>query len=625
MKKVISWDDKEWKKNLQSRLKDAKSYREFFEDDWENNARIMYNLTDEGNQVLLNPDGSDHYTLDNSEEKSTYGANYVFKYIRFIHSQVSANPPSVIIRPNSTERQDKHAADAADRITRYVYKKYAIQEKIDQTTLKTLTRGSGFIKIFWDVDGGELLSFDKKTGEVLTTGDIKIYSPSIWDIWIDSSAKTWDEVRFVFERIQMPLEEAKFMYPNHAKKFDETIAGNKVKELMGVDNKVKVVDVFVYYEKGMPSNGFAGRYAVHTEDGELLDAPKYNPHPDAKLPYHILTDVDVEDFVFGKSNIEYVAKIQDLINRFDSAAVEAIEAHGVVRMLVPKDCEVSDDVITNSSYDVISYEGQIPPTFMQPMSLPPDMPRTREMLKVDCQEIIGVNDAMLGNQKREQSGFSLQTAIEAGNMTRRRLYNKYAMFIEGIYRDIIALVSKHWTEKHKVMVIGKEKAFETKYFSNADLEGGFDLVVEYGASLPLEPSMRRESIMLLQPLLKEAGVDASAVLSMLKLNDIESMYDLPEMASDKQQRIFDRMLEYDIYIAPEELEDHEKMLTYCNKYLMRAEFENLLSDKQALIIRHVKERMEFGKQALAGGALPAEGQPAPQGMPPMPQGVPPAV
>jgi len=36
----------------------------------------------------------------------------------------------------------------------------------------------------------------------------------------------------------------------------------------------------------------------------------------------------------------------------------------------------------------------------------------------------GVNDSMFGQQKREQSGFSMQYATNQGKMVRRRLFNK---------------------------------------------------------------------------------------------------------------------------------------------------------------------------------------------------------
>jgi hypothetical protein len=616
--KVKSLTAEEWKKLLHSRLKSAMDYRSKLEKQWKEVESVLSNTKgnlgiEEGDDMIL-----DH---EPDNEGADLGFNYAYKMLRYIHSQMSSNPPSTVCKPHTSDANDRHSADAGDRILRFGLKQMDFQENSDQALLKCMTKGTGWVKQFWDVNAGEIIdTVENESGdtEVTMTGEVVMYSPSTWDIWIDPSAKHWKNVRYVFERVEFSREEALALFPEAKEKLEATTV-DKIKDKFfdkpqrSMDERI---EVFVYYEKAAPINGMAGRYAVCTKDGTLLDKPMANPHVNGGLPYHIITDADIEDGVYGKSNLDYIIKPQMMMNRFDTAMVDSVLTHGVVRMAVQKGTKIDEDAISNSNIDIIEYDDGVPPQFLNPMQLPNDIYRQRDQMQNAIQDIAGINDSMMGNQKREVSGFSQQTAIEAGNMIRKRLFNKYAAFIAGISKDYLELVKEHWSEKRKVHVVGDENAFETEYFDGSDLKGGFDAVVEYGASLPIDPSMRRESIMLLMPILEKAGVDQRQLLSLLKLNDLNGVYDMLTLASNKQRRIFNKMIEENIYIAPEKAEDSVNMLVFCGYFRMSAEYEKLNDNQQALINKHIEDRQKLAAPPAAPAAPAMPAMPAaPAGMP----------
>ena len=110
----------------------------------------------------------------------------------------------------------------------------------------------------------------------------------------------------------------------------------------------------------------------------------------------------------------------------------------------------------------------------------PDIHRLRVNLISGMQELAGINESMLGQVKREMSGFSIQTAIDAGNTVRRRLFNKYTKCVKDTFRMYLACARVYWTEARTIAVIGKERAFESADFSGADIDGGFDGSSEVG-------------------------------------------------------------------------------------------------------------------------------------------------
>lgn len=611
MAKVRALTPEQFKNILRRRFEGAKKYRSLFEPKWKENYNIIMNdVSRETDQLNL--------TFDNVIELASgevdrgtleIGMNYAFKHLRFFHSQLSANPPSVIARPASTDPDDHRKADAADRLVRHGMKDRNMNEVVDLMTWNTLWAGNGWLKQVWDPEKGDMVDFNEETMDAVMQGDIETYAPPVMNMWCDPDARRWSKVRYTIEKHTMPMEEALFRWPEYEKALTAQTQRKEGDVRQVVSEKTSAdlepqVNIFEYYEKGMPVNGMAGRHAFFLEDYTLLGEVKRNPHYQARLPYHLLTYIDIPDVVYGKSVVEYISHLQDMLNRLDSSTVDSIQSHGVIRMAVPDSAEIEDEAVSNSSWDWIKYSGQQPPSFIPSPALMPDIWRLREALVVAMQEIFGVNDSMLGIQRREQSAVSQQTAIEAGTMIHRRLWKKYSQTVECIYKDYLGLVRKHWSESRTILVLGKGKAFEAADIKGADIAGGFDIQVEYGASLPIDPNMRREAITLLTPLLKEAGMSAKAILQRMKLNDLEGILDRMELAADRQREEFDEMIAKfregsPIYIEPKELQEHQGRLEYAYTYLETAEFKYLEPELQALIEKHVKDREGFVQQQAA--------------------------
>lgn len=645
MAKVVSWTPEEAKKILAQRLLDAKAQRQkSVEKDWRRNEQTVFNTNGEPlgeglDTSLVNLTEQDTDIINNEAAGAT---NYTFKNLRYIHSQLSANPPSIIPRPTSNDPDDRRKADAADRVVRYAMKKYRLQSKIDRTTLNALLYGAGLIKVQWNPEKGEILEVNEETGEITMQGDIDINIPNVWNLYIDPDADCWEDVRFIFEEIFIPWDEACYRWPDKKeilKKYkvskDEDIYNGQGTSSSLRSSKYDVIALYEYWEKGLPSNGLAGRYTVCGKDGDVIVPVTMNPEryaPPSKtkrgelakyeiavLPYHLLTDIDVPNSVWGKSFVEYAAGLQDDLNQINSMTLQNARAHGVARIILPEGSEIAPDSITNSPWDMIKYTGTQPPNFMEPMPLPPVMPQLMEMKKAGINDTAGTNESMFGQQSREQSGFSMQYATNQGNMIRYRLLNKYRDLVEEVYSAILRIIQNKWDLPRTIAVIGKEKAFEARDIKGADLIGGYDLLADYGASLSLDPTTRREEMMSLMPLFEKAGVEPRTLLKMLKLNELSGQYDTLELASDRQREIFEEMTVTGKYISPEELQDHKNMLSYAYIYVMTSEFKYLHSGAKLLITKHIKDRETMAAQPpsqVQQGGMP--GPEAAGGMPPLP-------
>jgi len=647
MAKLDIWDTNKAQKELFKRLGWAEDQRKRFEDEWQENESVLQNTrgvqTRGANGNHTNEDEYDGVTSPDSSDVDA-SANYAFKNFRLIHSQLSANPPTVVARPASPDVRDRRKADAADRLVRYFIRQYNLHEKFDACSYNTLLYGNGFLKVFWDADAGDPLEFDEESGDIEMEGDIRVEVPSPWNIYLDPDAECWEDVRYVIERQFIPWEDALFRFPEKKELLEEyrkreQNSGTGVRDSQSRmrGKHYDVVEVYEYWEKGLPYNGFLGRHGYFMKDGTLLTEIKANPSrfkagPEdnslgrATLPYHLFTDLDQTTLTWGRATLAYATAAQHSHNQIVGATMDSLNAHGVARLVLPEGSEIADDSITNSPWDIVRISGAQPFHFASPMQLPAAMDQMMQYMKTGIDEMQGVNEAMFGQQSREVSGFGMQYATNQGNMVRRRLFNKYVLVTESAYKNMLNIVIKHWPEKRAIYVLGEEKAFEAVEISGADINGGYDLVVEYGASLSLDPTSRRSEILTLMPLFEKAGVDMRKMLSLLKLNELEGAYDKLELAKDRQLEYFEEILEKMLYMPPRKLEDHVNMLAYASEYVMTTEYKYLEDEQKALIDAHIEERQGMVQQNMApasGPGVPAGPSPAGQGeLPAVPGGGP---
>jgi hypothetical protein len=663
--KRVVWDDSKTKQEILKRFKNASDVRRALEDQWIVNEQSVYSTSDSAVTSSINSSLESALQVGMASVdggSSSVNINYTFKNLRFIHAQMSSNPPMIAVSPTTSDQEDRRRADAADRIIRWSLRHYSMQEKVDQLSLHALVYGTGIIKTTWDATKGDILSFDQETDELEMEGDISVTVPFIWNLFLDPDAKSWDEVKYVIERVYMDYEEAMSRWPGKQdelkaakldKGADTPYNSNRQRSSQIRDERYNSVELLEYWEIGLPTNGYLGRYCITTPNGDVIEPTRPNPFrfrtagavseiesldisdeekearleslPEkAKLPFHILTDIDVPNVVWGRSFIQYTAAIQDNLNRLDSAVLDNIQAHGVARMVVPESSDV-DDALSNSPWDVIKISGNQPPYFVNAPQMMPEMSKSRVDYINGINDISGVNEAMFGQQSREQSGASMQYATNQGNMVRRRLFNKYTLVVESVYKSILSLVTKHWSTIRTINVLGEENAMEAVDVKGMDVDGGYDVRGEYGTTLSLDPISRREELLQLQPLFEKAGVPTRTTMKLLRLNELEGLFDTIKLAENRQKEIFDEMLANDIYIAPEELEDHENMINHALSWFMSSEFKYLSPEAKTMCKQHVKDRIKLAASEKSEAAPPpaAPAMPGMPGLPPMGGGLPP--
>ena len=616
--RIQAWTEADFNKYVEERWKRCQQDRRRFEDQWSLNERAFYNALgvqpQEGNITVQDLEKVESEIQEKAVDD--IAINYIFQYIRYNHSLMSANPPEVVIKPYSNTMEDKQKAELAGHSKTYIRDQYNLVERTDERNLKTLTKGTGYLRMLFDSTKGDLIATEGD--QIWLEGDISVYSPSTWDIWL-GPARNLDELPYFFERIKMDRDEAVMRWPEHKDKILGQ-GGNRKRWGMSFFNKQdarstddSMVDVFLYLERGLAVNGLRGRRCYRLQDGTLLEYGD-NKNPEAALGLDVLTDIDVEDELYGKSLIEYLEPIQEVLSALDTNDLANVAIHNVVRLIVDGDAEMDDEAVTDSTVDIIQLKnspGLANIKYLDPPGQMPDSVRIRNQMFDGQKSIAGMNDAMTGQLSRETSGYQMDRSIESGNMVRRRLYNKYTKSTRNVYMFLLNLAINEWTLPKLIKVSGEDNTWFVKKVRGADIAGGWDIDAQYGRSFSLDPQTKRQEIMQLIPMLEKVpGFDYGSLAREWGLDIFESsMFDRVRKAHKRQQKIFDDMISrwnklgMQAYVEPREFEDHINMYDYCRYFYMTEEFDKLDEDLQSLIEQHITERREYlAKEAAANQA-----------------------
>lgn len=646
MMKLDIWDEKKRKRVLQERLRDSRRSRRKQEERWHRveNALLPLISGEEGHALSGFNVGADAGSQEGDFPE--LGVNFMMRNIRFLQSQMSANAPTVSPKPTSQDPADRDAAHAADRVCRWALRFYELHNHHDLRNLQTLKYGSGFTKKRWNTQLGEFISGDAESGYVME-GDIEVTVPNIWDIFLDPDARSWLQVNYLFERIRVPWEEAVYRWPEKVevlkryrkKDGDRNVSTGETGSGMSASTPANydVVELWEYWEKGTPSNGYQGRYTIITEAGDEIEKLRTNPEtykpiaitkedmdtrakegrtPQGKavLPYDILTDIDDENSPWGISVCDYAYPLQEHLNRLDSSILQTCDANGIPRLVIPESAEIGDDAVSAVAYDIIKYTGNIPPDILPAAPLSTVVAHLRAQLKNDIDELMGINESMYGKQSREQSGFSQSYSVNQGNMVRQRLFNKNVRCTEHLYKRVLLMAANRWSTPRLVDVLGEENVGEVRPVKGADIAHGYDVYCEYSSSLSLDPTLRKQEILTLWPILKEAGIDQRKLLPMLRLSELGNMMDMTKLPESRMKHYINRIIATRAQVEPREKEDHANMLVYAKDFVMMQAFAVLDEEVKVLIEEHMSMREQMmAQQAPQGGGMPGQPEAGPMG------------
>ena len=547
----------------------------------------------------------------------------------FLHSKLCISDPQIVMKPLNSDIKNLRAAQNAQVIVEHIKEVTQMAEELQKGAyLDTAIKGNGIVFVGWDGDGGELEAdaigkdFDVTKDEIRMTGDYLLRSVRPECFYVDPSASILEK-------------NANYCFEIEFKEFNELAVNDNllpdtielIKEEMNSEESLSLirkhvngkataetntlVPIIHYWEPHRAWNGMVGTHIVFvcSKDPKIL-IRENNNYTHGRLPYAMLTDIDIPNTVYGMSRILLALPLMEAVSQMFTQVIANIELHGNIRMMLPEG-SLNDEARTNNPFDILFYNSATgaEPKQITPTHVTTDIWRFEEIARQEISKIYGMGEFSQGQIPRELSSYAVQIAIEMDDKFRIRLFNKKKEFIKNIYEMLLSTTKQYVKTKRMLKIVGNAKISDNVFFDSSDLEGDYGISSDYGMYLPIDPAARKQQILELvkSNILQDAGIDMKKIISVLVSGDVLEVKDLAEKSKQIQDKEnLDLVTMVEVPVQP--WHEHEGHIESLSEFMQSMEYENLPMEIKVHMYKHKQKHIEeFAKlkaEAQAGQQPP---------------------
>lgn len=461
-------------------------------------------------------------------EKPRYRVRLVNNQINpGVHSllaKLTKTKPVMYATPTSGSDADLKAAELADKLLEHWWTDLALDDKLSEALLWSIVTGQGYWKITWDEHAGKSMRFlmDPNSGQPITDsaledlyraelqkagieeqalekvvylGDIHVEAISPFDIYLDDTAKTFDECKFAICTTYLSPEEIKKRWKvdveadstdYHTDESPGLSAG-----LKRVEPNVKAVHTGYFLPTPELPNG---RYVIWVGDSDILEDEAWN-YPFSVLPFVKFPALRVPGQIYDMGDVEPAIPIQKDLNKTLSQIVEYKNLTLKPRVWAPTGA-LQGVRLTSEPGVVYEYNpmGGEKPTIEQLPSLPPYVFEHLNLLRQSLREAFGIVDITEGTPPPNvEAGIAIDLLQE---MATDRLAPRLLLLERVLSKagDLMLKYAKTYYQEPRLLKIAGSGS-SSKRFMQSDLEGGVNITVETGSALPRTRAGRQARIL----------------------------------------------------------------------------------------------------------------------------------
>ena len=457
--------------------------------------------------------------------------NLLVAYARFMLAKLTKNRPRMRCRPSSTDPDDIRSAALGDEVLKSKWQELRWTKKLRQVLSWTIATGNAYTMTYWNTHSGNLkpitapvegmwhddemnaLEYDTmecpcdEDGEPMMTEDgmfdldaepahvdigevgRRVLSP--FQVFVDNDALDDDDVEDVIVAEALDIEIVHKRWPESKEmdiepedtseitRFDNLvvsvtagadthIAGHQILESSEAKEARKVL-VLHYFER--PGQKYPyGRHWVSGGRNNLLE-------PAAELPDGIwpavvhYKELEVPGQWLGDCAMTHAVGLQREYNQICGMIKEHHNLLLRGKWLVPRGSLVLKGAITTEPGQVIQHSPTMKPEMQDLKPLPGEVYAERERVKDDFEHITGAHQVSMGQPPPGiTAGRAFLTLQEADD-------NDLMPMIEMLEENVAAeawqtlqLIQKNYEEVRLIRFSGRNRVYQTRAFTGADLE-----------------------------------------------------------------------------------------------------------------------------------------------------------
>lgn len=358
----------------------------------------------------------------------------------------------------------------------------------------------------------------KQIGEEFPKGKMKLEVFSPFEFFADLEGRSMDDLQEILVRRRYPLDviKARFNKPTLEADNNSNVGGaiglNLLRAIayaagnamygtgiasgrnVGDDQTVTVDMLWKRPNDDFPQ-GLVAFYANETllndgdgTDEDFRDGIPYKDRDENPIwPWHLVKFDEVPGRLFGKTPMDDVAPKQEQRNKLESLIQLIITRMASPQWLIAKGLGITE--ITGEAGQLIEGNWAMNPN-LKPERVPGENVPTSviawlEKIDKDMEELAGTFEVLRGSAPTGvTAGTALRLLLERATTRFTPAIRRLEVGWEHICKDAICIFQQFGTEERIAKIQGQGNTWEIEQFTNADLNGSIDVIVEAGSALP---------------------------------------------------------------------------------------------------------------------------------------------
>ena len=444
------------------------------------------------------------------QEREVY--NHIAPIIESRIAKLGKVRPTLSVAPNSSSEIDVGSAKVSRKILNAVNHNLKINDKIAEATNWSEICGTGFYKVVWNSDVGEVvgLTIDNqpiKKGEV----DVSVCSP--FEIFPESNTtETIDEQVSIIHAKPYKVSEIKMLWGADVEPENIdvlTLSNSNLAGGLGYSASVpKIISqkasdsavVIERYEK--PSLEYPNGRVVIVAGNKLLaigDLPYTNKKEGKRgFPFIKQCSIPQPASFWGVSVIERLIPVQRSYNAIKNRKHEFLNriAMGILSVEDGSVDIESLEVEGLSPGKVLVYrQGSTPPKIMETNSLPTSFENEEDKLLEEFSHIAGISDLSVAREtySTNMSGTALELLISQETDRLQSTIDQIKSALKDIGSQVLRLYKQFASAKRLGKIVDENGAIELFYWSNSDISSD-DVVLDTTNEITETLSQKRNMI-----------------------------------------------------------------------------------------------------------------------------------
>jgi len=582
----------------------------------------------------------------NRDTFQPYTVNRIAPFIEARHAKLTKNRPTAIVQPNTTDKVDKAAAKAAERIHKHLWRELEMEEMYDTNQMQMLIAGNAFVENMWDPTAGQFIMDDKFTdSDVLSIDDEneeekekvflgEVHTGTLTAFNIipanDQILRLKDQP-WIIKRTYQNLAFLYTLYPHlqekiHSDKDNEqtqpermvTQLSSPISSVMSQDASTQdkgTSEAVVKHFMLAPNYQYPKGLMVIVINKELAMLSEF-PDDYGKNIYpivHFKEKKDGHNF-WGQSTIERLIPVQRAINILRQKKIKNFSLMAAGKWLIAKGSQIPDDAISDEEGEIIEYNPAVnKPEQARIAPLPNYVESLNQELITDFRDTGGQRETTFTAGPNLTAGVAMQTQTELTDEVLGPLIKRVGRSMQTVAQQQLLLVDQNWTDPRKVRVLGDNGKFSIEMLDNADLRHNTDIHFEIDSLFPDMRGAKQQRAFDLWD--RKVIQDPKKLIQVLRHGDFDSIIDDQEYLDDSIEQAILMIKRGD---RPEitQFQNHPEFVDQMSKWMNTPDWLRLPKERKQLTIDIVKEHMQNIMQSLPNQGQPVEQQnPASVGTP----------